>query len=277
MAPPSSSATSTQLPLGLLAWLLRHRAETSWSAGTPLLTCIFLPFSQYWEKEPNAIGCARPLTPSAPCSLTEQMHLHEYVQIKLADATGKRKVHADGDFASEYESPPSAAGTPNQQEVHRTSSGYAKKPPGARYAPCSPPSARSSPPSARSSPRTMTPSSDLTSTNPVKPAASSRFSCALNFPLRRTVSTTRPGPACSRVSRATATASGAGTSASTRTAIASRDRCADSRSTIRSNPMENPQAGMSCPSDRPISLSYRPPPATDPLISGWMISKTWPG
>src|ERR1700730_6020562 len=115
MAPPSSSATSTQLPLGLLAWLLRHRAETSWSAGTPLLTCIFLLFLKYWEKERNAIGCARPLTPSAPCSLTEQMHLHKYVQRKLADATGKRKVHADDDFASEYERPPSAAGTPNQQ------------------------------------------------------------------------------------------------------------------------------------------------------------------
>src|SRR5690348_10911795 len=117
MAPPSSSATSTQLPLGLLAWLLRHRAETSWSAGTPFLTCIFLLFLRYWEKEPNAIGCARPLTPSAPCSLTEQMHLHKYVQRKLADATGKRKVHADDDFASEYERPPSAAGTPNQQQT----------------------------------------------------------------------------------------------------------------------------------------------------------------
>jgi hypothetical protein len=29
---------------------LRHRAETSWSAGTPLLTCIFLPFSQVLGK-----------------------------------------------------------------------------------------------------------------------------------------------------------------------------------------------------------------------------------
>jgi len=37
--------------------------------------------------------------------------------------------------------------------------------------------------------------------------------------------------------------------------------------TIRSNPMENPQVGMSWRSDRPISLSYRPP-ATGPLISG---------
>jgi hypothetical protein len=32
--------------VGLLAWLLRHRAETSRSAGMPLLTCIFYPFSQ---------------------------------------------------------------------------------------------------------------------------------------------------------------------------------------------------------------------------------------
>src|SRR5580704_6072933 len=114
MAPPSSSATSTQLPLGLLAWLLRHRAETSWSAGTPLLTCIFLLFLKYWEKERNAIGCARPLTPSAPCSLTEQMHLHKYVQRNLADATGKRKVHAPENFASGYERLPSAAITPSR-------------------------------------------------------------------------------------------------------------------------------------------------------------------
>src|SRR5213080_4735288 len=68
--------------------------------------------------------------PSALCSLTEQMHLHKYVQRIFADATGKRKVHADGDFASEYERPPSAARTPDQQEVRQTSSGYACQPRG---------------------------------------------------------------------------------------------------------------------------------------------------
>jgi hypothetical protein len=122
----------------------------------------------------------------------------------------------------------------------------------------------------------MTPSSARTTTNPTNPAASSRLSCAPNFPLRRTTSTTRSGPAARRISRATASASATGTSPSTSTATASRDCCRDSRSTIRSNPMENPQAGTSCPSDRPISLSYRPPPATDPLMPGWMISKTCP-
>src|ERR1700745_2956769 len=114
MARPASSATSTQLPLGLLAWLLRHRAETSWSAGTPLLTCIFLLFLKYWERNRMRPGGPGRRTPSAPCSLTEQMHLHKYVQRNLADATGKRKVHAPENFASEYEGLPSAAITPRR-------------------------------------------------------------------------------------------------------------------------------------------------------------------
>src|SRR5438874_12236097 len=51
-------------------------------------------------------------SPSAPCSLTEQMHLHEYVQRKFADATRKRRVHDRDNFAREYERPPPAASTP---------------------------------------------------------------------------------------------------------------------------------------------------------------------
>ena len=109
----------------------------------------------------------------------------------------------------------------------------------------------------------------------MNPAPSSRFSCAPNFPLLRTVSTTTPG--CSeRTSRAASSASATGTSASTSTATAFRTCSRDSRSTIRSNPMENPHAGTSCPSERPISLSYRPPPATELAISGWTTSNTCP-
>jgi hypothetical protein len=88
----------------------------------------------------------------------------------------------------------------------------------------------------------------------VNPAPSSRLSCAPNFPLLRTVSTTTPGRSA-RISRATASASAIDTSGSTSTATASRSDWTDSRSTIRSNPMENPHAGTSCPSDRPIILS----------------------
>src|SRR5438552_239352 len=51
-------------------------------------------------------------SPSAPCSLTERMHLHEYVQRKFADATRKRRVHDRDNFVREYERPPPAASTP---------------------------------------------------------------------------------------------------------------------------------------------------------------------
>src|SRR5271170_5725689 len=47
IAPSGSSATSTQLPLGLLTALLRQAAETSWSAWMPLLNCIVLLASHF--------------------------------------------------------------------------------------------------------------------------------------------------------------------------------------------------------------------------------------
>src|SRR6185437_4167003 len=50
--------------------------------------------------------------PSALCSLTEQMHLHGYVQRKFADATCKHRVHDRDDFAREHDRRPSAANTP---------------------------------------------------------------------------------------------------------------------------------------------------------------------
>src|SRR4029077_7135858 len=105
--------------------------------------------------------------PSALCSLTEQMHLHGYVQRKFADATCKHRVHDRDDSVREHERPPSAASTPKPVGP----ADLIARPLGRRgsYAPWSPPS-------ARSSPRTIAPSSDLTSTNPVQPAASSRFS-----------------------------------------------------------------------------------------------------
>src|ERR1700759_2073924 len=80
----------------------------------PLLTCIFLLFLRYWEKGPNAARHPNPgrRATSALRSLTEQMHLHKYVQRNLADEMRKRKVHADENVASECERPSSAAITP---------------------------------------------------------------------------------------------------------------------------------------------------------------------
>src|SRR5580658_5002826 len=54
IAPSGSSATSTQLPLGLLTALLRQAAETSWSAWMPLLNCIVLLASHFVGMGPRA-------------------------------------------------------------------------------------------------------------------------------------------------------------------------------------------------------------------------------
>src|SRR5689334_11000732 len=78
----------------------------------PLLTCIFLLFLRCREKERMRPGAPGRRTPSARCSLTLQMHLHEYVQRNLAGATRKRQVHAHHNVASDCERVPPAATTP---------------------------------------------------------------------------------------------------------------------------------------------------------------------
>ncbi len=50
--PPGSPATSTQLPLGLLAWLLRHRTGPSSAARAPLANCIVPPGGVSWHRAP---------------------------------------------------------------------------------------------------------------------------------------------------------------------------------------------------------------------------------
>ena len=77
IVPPGSSATSTQLPLGLLAVDFRQRASSS-PAGIPFLTCNF---SSRSEGKRTRRECRQRVT--ALCSLTCQMHVQAVVQRAL--------------------------------------------------------------------------------------------------------------------------------------------------------------------------------------------------
>ena len=74
---PGSSATSTQLPLGLLAVDFRQRASSS-PAGIPFLACNF---SSLNEGKRTRRECGQHVP--ALCSLTDQMHVHAVVQQAL--------------------------------------------------------------------------------------------------------------------------------------------------------------------------------------------------
>src|SRR5215470_10768296 len=81
IAPPGNSATSTQLPVGLLARLLRQRTAGSWSAAMTSLICMVSPRPPETDATwvTDSAGAARS---PAMCSLTLQVHvqmlLHRY-------------------------------------------------------------------------------------------------------------------------------------------------------------------------------------------------------
>ena len=74
---PGSSATSTQLPLGLLALDFRQRTSSS-PAGILFLTCNFSSLHEGKRTRRGYGKCCLAL-----CSLTDRMHVQTFVQRAL--------------------------------------------------------------------------------------------------------------------------------------------------------------------------------------------------
>src|SRR5215472_11932211 len=85
--PSGNSANSTQLPLGLLALLLRQRAALRRSALMPFSTCIFAPVSAF-----SGDSEGRTLTP-APAAVvcTRQPNMLMHVHSVLASRARARQ------------------------------------------------------------------------------------------------------------------------------------------------------------------------------------------
>src|SRR5215470_12777992 len=85
--PSGNSANSTQLPLGLLALLLRQRAALRRSALMPFSTCIFAPVSAF-----SGDSEGRMLT-SAPAAVvcTRQPNMLMHVHLVLASRARARQ------------------------------------------------------------------------------------------------------------------------------------------------------------------------------------------
>src|SRR5689334_25016059 len=96
--PSGNSAISTQLPLGLLALLLRQRAVVRRSALMPFLTCIFAPESAIGG---DSQGRALRRPPPADVVCTRQPNMLMHVHSVLASSARARqnafciRLHSD--------------------------------------------------------------------------------------------------------------------------------------------------------------------------------------
>src|SRR5690348_12362081 len=86
--PSGNSAISTQLPLGLLALLLRQRAVVRRSALMPFLTCIFAPVSAIGGDSQGA-DAATPAPADVVCTRQPNMLMH--VHLVLASRARARQ------------------------------------------------------------------------------------------------------------------------------------------------------------------------------------------
>src|SRR5579863_3924369 len=86
--PSGSSAISTQLPLGLLAVLLRQRAIVRRSADIPFSTCIFISGSQLQRGTVRG-GRSRPPLTAGVCTRQPNMLMH--VHLVLASRARARQ------------------------------------------------------------------------------------------------------------------------------------------------------------------------------------------
>src|SRR6516164_8568388 len=85
--PSGNSAISTQLPLGLLALLLRQRAVVRRSARMPFSTCIFAPVSAFSGE--NQGRTPRSAPPAVLCTRQPNMLMH--VHLVLASRARTRQ------------------------------------------------------------------------------------------------------------------------------------------------------------------------------------------
>src|SRR5215831_7083141 len=85
--PSGNSAISTQLPLGLLALLLRQRAVVRRSAAMPFSTCIFAPVSAFSGKNQGRTHRSAP----AAVVCTRQPNMLMHVHLVLASRAPARQ------------------------------------------------------------------------------------------------------------------------------------------------------------------------------------------